>query len=154
MNKTTQQIIQINGASGEGGGQILRSSLALSMITGKPFSITNIRANRSKPGLMRQHLTAVNAATAISSAHTLGAELKSTTVSFTPTEVRSGNYNFAVGSAGSAMLILQTILLPLCLADGPSEVVLEGGTHNSFAPPFEFIERAFFAYPSKNGLPD
>ena len=151
MTTHSESPIQIDGSHGEGGGQILRSSLTLSMLTGRPFTITNIRAGRKKPGLMRQHLAAVQAAAQISNAVTSGAELRSTGLTFAPGPVTGGSYHFAVGTAGSTMLILQTILLPLCLAKETSEVILEGGTHNPFAPPFDFLERAFIPVLKKMG---
>ena len=135
--------IEIDGSLGEGGGQILRSSLALSLVTGRPFRAIRIRAGRSKPGLLRQHLTALEAATAIGAADVQGGQLGSQELSFAPTTIRSGDYGFAVGSAGSATLVLQTVLPALMLADGPSSLVVEGGTHNPFAPPFDFLERSF-----------
>lgn len=128
---------------GEGGGQVLRSTLSLSVATGKPIRIGNIRAGRAKPGLMRQHLTSARAAAAICGARIDGDAIGSQTLVFKPGTLRAGSYEFAVGSAGSCLLVLQTILPPLLLADGPSELVLEGGTHNPAAPPFELIERAW-----------
>ena len=136
-------MIDIDGSSGEGGGQILRTSLGLSLVTGRPFSIRRIRAGRKKPGLLRQHLAAVRAAREVSRAEVDGDELGSLNLIFTPGEVRPGEYRFAVGSAGSATLVLQTVLPGLMIADGPSQLVLEGGTHNPFAPPFDFIQKAF-----------
>jgi RNA 3'-terminal phosphate cyclase (ATP) len=136
-------MIRIDGSQGEGGGQILRSALALSMGTGQPFSINGIRAGRSRPGLLRQHLTAVRAATAISDAAVDGDELRSGQLVFSPETVRGGDYRFAVGTAGSCLLVLQTILLPLLRADEPSEIVLEGGTHNPHAPPYHYLEKVF-----------
>jgi len=136
-------MIEIDGALGEGGGQILRSALTLSMATGKPFAIDRIRAGRKKPGLMRQHLAAVRAAAEICGAKTQGDEVGSTALTFEPDAVRAGAYAFNIGSAGSTSLVLQTVLLPLALADAPSRVTIQGGTNNLAAPPFEFIERAF-----------
>jgi RNA 3'-terminal phosphate cyclase (ATP) len=136
-------MIIINGSEGEGGGQILRSSLTLSLITGKPFRIENIRAGRKTPGLLRQHLTAVNAAVQISDGAVEGAALGAGTLTFVPREVRGGDYRFAIGGAGSTMLVLQTLLLPLALNQDASTIVIEGGTHNPSAPPFDFVERAF-----------
>jgi RNA 3'-terminal phosphate cyclase (ATP) len=136
-------MVTIDGAEGEGGGQVLRTSLALSLITGKPLRIENIRAKRDKPGLLRQHLTAVNAAAAIGDAVVDGAALGSTSLTFTPRGLRAGEYSFAIGSAGSTMLVLQTILLPLSVAGETSTVTIEGGTHNPTSPPFDFIDRAF-----------
>src|SRR5436190_13045086 len=119
-------LIPIDGSFGEGGGQILRTSLALSAITGRPFRIFNIRANRPKPGLRRQHMTAVLAAAKISDAAVSGAEVDSREVTFVPRGVRGGEYHFDVGSAGSTMLVLQTILPALMIADAPSAVMFEG----------------------------
>lgn len=135
--------IRIDGSIGEGGGQIPRTALGLSLVTGKPFEIKNIRAGRRKPGLLRQHLTALKAAKQISSADVRGAQIGSTEFSFSPRRVQAGDYHFAVGTAGSTTLVLQTILPALMLADGPSTVVIEGGTHNPYAPPFPFLERSF-----------
>jgi RNA 3'-terminal phosphate cyclase (ATP) len=135
--------IEIDGSQGEGGGQILRSALALSLITGRAFRIRNIRARREKPGLMRQHLTAVRAAAQLGSAQLHGAEIGSCTLTFEPSTVRAGEYHFAVGTAGSATLVLQTILPPLLKMKAPSRLVLEGGTHNIHAPPYDFLSRAF-----------
>ncbi|MEA2339114.1 MAG: 3-terminal phosphate cyclase [Thermoanaerobaculia bacterium] len=145
-------LIVIDGASGEGGGQVLRTALALSLVTGKPFRIENIRAKRAKPGLLRQHLTAVNAAVEIGSASAEGAELGSGTLTFVPHAVRSGDYHFAIGTAGSTTLVLQTILLPLALAGEPSTVAIEGGTHNPNAPPFEFLDTAFLPLLRRMGV--
>jgi RNA 3'-terminal phosphate cyclase (ATP) len=136
-------MITIDGSEGEGGGQILRTALSLSVATGKPFAIRNIRARRSKPGLMRQHLTAVKAAAEISGADVRGAEVGSASLAFTPGQVKAGDYTFRIGSAGSTTLVLQTVLPPLAVAGARSRVVIEGGTHNMNAPPFEFLDRAF-----------
>jgi len=136
-------MITVDGSAGEGGGQILRSSLALSLVTGQPFRITDIRARRKKPGLLRQHLTAVNAATEVGDAISDGAEMGSTELIFRPEKIRAGNYHFSIGTAGSATLVLQAVLPALLLAPGPSTLVLEGGTHNPLAPPFDFLAHAF-----------
>jgi RNA 3'-terminal phosphate cyclase (ATP) len=136
-------MIEIDGSKGEGGGQILRTSLSLSVATGKPFAIRNIRAGRAKPGLMRQHLTAVKAAAEISGAQVEGAEVGATALTFRPGPVKAGDYVFRIGSAGSTTLVLQTVLPPLALAGAPSRVAVEGGTHNSGAPPLEFLARCF-----------
>jgi RNA 3'-terminal phosphate cyclase (ATP) len=144
-------MITIDGSQGEGGGQIIRTSLALSLVTGQPFRINNIRARRRKPGLLRQHLTGVEAATQIGLAETDGAVLGSTSVTFRPKKIVPGNYAFSVGTAGSATLVLQTVLPALMLANGPSTLVLEGGTHNSMAPPFDFIEKTFLPILNRMG---
>jgi len=128
-------LITIDGSVGEGGGQVLRSSLTLSLATGKPFRITGIRAGRSKPGLGRQHLTAVRAAKEVGNAKVMGDEIGSTDLTFVPQGVKAGDYHFAVGTAGSATLVMQTVLPALLTAEGPSNLVLEGGTHNRAAPP-------------------
>jgi RNA 3'-terminal phosphate cyclase (ATP) len=136
-------VLTIDGSQGEGGGQILRSSLALSLVTGRPFRITRIRAGREKPGLMRQHLVAVQAAAKVGGAKVTGAALGSTELVFEPGDVRSGEYHFAIGTAGSASLVLQTVLPPLLTADNPSRLTIEGGTYNMHAPPFDFLARTF-----------
>src|SRR5262245_8623472 len=113
-------MIVIDGSMGEGGGQILRTSLGLSLVTGKPVRIVNVRAKRERPGLMRQHLTAVEAAVKIGDARVVGAEIGSTELEFEPRAVRTGRHAFAVGTAGSATLVLQTVLPALLTASGPS----------------------------------
>jgi len=142
MKKTK---IEIDGSFGEGGGQILRSSLALSICTGRPFEMTKIRAGRKKPGLLRQHLTAVKAAAKISDAEVSGAEIGSQDLVFVPGPVRACSEKFSVGTAGSASLVLQTVLPPLLFAKGPSTMQLEGGTHNQWAPPVQFLEKSYFS---------
>lgn len=144
-------MITIDGSQGEGGGQILRSALALSLVTGKPFRIENIRARRKKPGLMRQHLTAVNAAAEVGAALVSGNTIGSREFAFAPTALRPGEYHFAVGTAGSCTLVLQTVLPALIIADGPSEILLEGGTHNLAAPPFDFLAGAFLPLLNRMG---
>ncbi len=136
-------MVRIDGSKGEGGGQVLRTSLALSLVTGTPFQMVNIRAGRQKPGLLRQHLTAVKAAAEVGAAEVVGAELGSRELTFKPRALSAGNYSFAVGTAGSATLVLQTVLPALMQASGPSTLVLEGGTHNPLAPPFDFLEKAY-----------
>lgn len=135
-------MIIIDGSFGEGGGQIFRSALTLSLCTGKAVRIENIRAGRNKPGLLRQHLTCLQAAKAISNGEVRGGELGSNCVEFNPSKVRAGRYDFAIGSAGSTSLVFQTIFLPLALA-GDSELYLEGGTHNDHAPSFDFLAKCF-----------
>lgn len=143
--------ILINGAQGEGGGQIVRSSLALALVTGKSVTIENIRAGREKPGLMRQHLTAVQAAAEVCGGAVKGAEIGSQSLRFESRPARAGSYQFSVGTAGSATLVLQTVLPALLIADGPSELVLEGGTHNQWAPPFDFLQKAFLPLINRMG---
>ena len=136
-------MIELDGSHGEGGGQILRSALTLSMITGTPFRIERIRAKRKKPGLLRQHRTAIEAAAAISHAHVEGDALGSQTLTFSPRTIRGGDYRFAIGSAGSCTLVLQTVLPALWYADAPATLRVSGGTHNPAAPPADFLIRAW-----------
>jgi len=144
-------MIQIDGSQGEGGGQILRSALALSMFTGQPFRIDHIRAKRSKPGLLRQHLTAVEAATKIGQAEVAGASIGSSRLDFRPGKLAPGAYRFSVGTAGSTTLVLQTVLPVLLTATEPTDLILEGGTHNTFAPPYDFLSRAFLPLINRMG---
>jgi RNA 3'-terminal phosphate cyclase (ATP) len=136
-------MLKIDGSFGEGGGQILRTSLALSIITGRPFRIENLRAGRDRPGLQRQHLTAVKAAAAISGATLRGADIGSRELEFTPGAAVAGQYTFDIGSAGSVTLVLQTVLPPLMMASADSQLVLQGGTHNPNSPPFDYLSRSF-----------
>jgi len=144
-------MLRIDGSFGEGGGQILRTSLALSLVTGTPFRIERIRAGRKKPGLMRQHLTAVEAAREIGHADVSGDREGSLELTFVPGKVVPGDYRFSVGTAGSTALVLQTVLPGLLTADGPSSLTLEGGTHNPFAPPFDFLVRTFLEVVNRMG---
>jgi RNA 3'-terminal phosphate cyclase (ATP) len=143
--------ILIDGSQGEGGGQILRTSLSLSMVTGRPFRIERIRAGRERPGLLRQHLACVEAAAAICGANVRGAVLGSMALEFQPGTVRPGDYAFAVGSAGSAGLVFQTVLPALLQASGASKVSVEGGTHNPLAPPAEFLVHSFLTVINRMG---
>lgn len=142
---------RIDGSQGEGGGQIVRSSIALAMVTGTPVRIEKVRAGRKKPGLMRQHLTALRAAAHISGADVEDDDIGSMAFSFSPATVTPGTHRFAVGTAGSATLVLQTILPALLTADGPSEITIEGGTHNPFAPPFDFLKKSFLPLVNQMG---
>lgn len=144
-------MITIDGADGEGGGQMVRNACALSLVTGEPFRIGNIRAKRPKPGLMRQHVTAVEAACAISGSHCSGLFVGASDLEFRPGRVVPGEYRFAIGTAGSTGLVLQTVLMPLAMADAPSRLVLEGGTHAMSAPPFDFLERCFLPVINRMG---
>lgn len=146
-----QQLVEIDGSQGEGGGQMLRTSLALSMRTGRAFRIFNIRANRDKPGLARQHLTAVLAAAEICAANVRGAEVGSRELIFEPGEVRAGEYRFSIGTAGSTTLVLQAVLPALMTQREPSLITLEGGTHNAHAPPIEYLERVYLPLLARMG---
>ncbi len=144
-------MLSIDGSFGEGGGQIIRTSLALSLITGKAFRVYNVRARRERPGLQRQHLTAVTAAAAIGGARVDGAHVGSKEFTFVPGAVQPGEYRFSIGTAGSTMLVLQAVLPPLLNADAPSLLLFEGGTHNVHAPPFEFIQKTFLPLVGRMG---
>lgn len=146
MSESLMQNPSILSISGEsGGGQLLRSSLSLALVTGRAFRMTNIRGKRPKPGLMRQHLTCVKAAAEVCGAEVEGAEMGSTELVFTPGKIAAGDYHFAIGSGGSTTLVLQTLLPALLHAEASSTLRIEGGTHNPMAPPFEFIEQCFLS---------
>jgi RNA 3'-terminal phosphate cyclase (ATP) len=152
-------MLHIDGSYGEGGGQILRTSLSLAAITGRPICINHIRARREKPGLAIQHLTAVRAAAALCQAQVRGDVVGSTTLEFIPSRPpAAGQYTFDVtettgaGSAGSVSLILQTILLPLALTTGDSCVTLRGGTHVPWSPPISYIEQIYLPVLQQMGL--
>jgi RNA 3'-terminal phosphate cyclase (ATP) len=145
-------VIKVDGSFGEGGGQIIRTSLGLSLVTGNPFRIEKIRANRRKPGLQRQHLVAVQAAVEIGQAEVEGNTLGSKELTFKPTTINSGDYRFSIGTAGSASLVLQTVLPALIKTSQPTKLFIEGGTHNPFAPPFEFLQKAFLPLLAKMGV--
>ncbi|MBY0550761.1 MAG: RNA 3'-terminal phosphate cyclase [Candidatus Obscuribacterales bacterium] len=136
-------MLHIDGSHGEGGGQIIRTSLALSLITGKPFRADNVRAGREKPGLQKQHLMSITAAAAIGGAETSGAKLGSKQFTFHPGKIEPGEYQFRIGTAGSTGLVMQTILPPLLTCSAASTITIEGGTHNPWAPPFDFLEHTF-----------
>jgi RNA 3'-terminal phosphate cyclase (ATP) len=136
-------MITIDGSYNEGGGQILRTALTLSLATRTPFRIEKIRAGRKRPGLLRQHLTAVEAARRIGAADVRGAEINSQELTFVPQDVIPGDYHFSIGTAGSTTLVLQTVLPVLMLASKPSTLTLEGGTHNPAAPAYDFVERVY-----------
>ena len=131
----------IDGSLGEGGGQVLRTALALSLVSGEPFRIARIRARRPKPGLRHQHLAAVRAAAEVGAAEVVGAALGSQELTFWPRRVAGGTYRWDVGTAGSVSLVLQAVLPALVLASQGSRVELSGGTHNPQAPPYEFLDR-------------
>ena len=146
-------MIDLDGSFGEGGGQILRTSLALSLVTGQPFHLRNIRAKRAKPGLRPQHLMSVQAAAHIGQAQVQGASLHSSDLVFEPGEVSPGKYHFAIGTAGATSLVLHTVYLPLAWrASAPSEVILTGGTHVNKSPCFHFLETTWRQYLELLGL--
>jgi RNA 3'-terminal phosphate cyclase (ATP) len=136
-------VVEIDGSFGEGGGQILRTSLSLSLITSTPFRMTNIRVKRTKPGLRRQHLTAVRAAARIGNAQVEGDAVNSSELVFRPGEVLGGEYEFDIGTAGSTTLVFQTVLPALLLCSDASTLTLKGGTHNHGGPPWDFLQDVF-----------
>jgi RNA 3'-terminal phosphate cyclase (ATP) len=133
-------VIEIDGSMGEGGGQVLRSALTLSLLTGKGFRISRVRASRPQPGLFPQHLAAVRAAAQVASASAYGDRLGSCDLRFTPGTARPGHYHFDIGTAGATGLVLQTLLLPLALADGASTLAISGGTHVPWSPCFHYLD--------------
>jgi RNA 3'-phosphate cyclase len=145
--------IEIDGSQGEGGGQIVRTSLTLSALTGRPVRLIHVRANREPPGLRPQHLAAVEAIRRISGGKVEGAGLESQTLHFAPGAVKAGTYLFDVGTAGSTSLVLQTVALPLAMADGDSTVEIVGGTHNPRAPSFEYLQHVWAAWLARIGIP-
>src|SRR5262245_11263894 len=145
-------MIDLDGSFGEGGGQILRTSLALALVTAKAFRLRNIRAGRVKPGLQPQHLMSVRAAAQIGQAQVRGASLGSAVLHFQPGEVVPGKYHFEIGTAGATGLVLHTLYLPLALAAAPSELTIGGGTHVKASPCFHFLETTWRTYMAMMGL--
>jgi RNA 3'-terminal phosphate cyclase (ATP) len=159
QNQRLRKALTLDGSFGEGGGQILRTSLSLSVITGRPFILANIRGNRSNPGLQPQHLSAVRAAASISNARVSGDDIGSRELSFAPgAGVVPGHYRFDIaeiaerGSAGSVNLLLQTLLVPLARATSPSVLTLRGGTHVQGGPSFDDIENAYLPVLRRMGV--
>lgn len=142
----------IDGAIGEGGGQVLRTSLALSIISGLGFTIKNIRAGRKKPGLRPQHLSAVKLAACICNANVSGAELGSTNLTFSPQSTVPGKYKLDIGTAGSTLLVMQTISLPLCILDQGSSITISGGTHVPYAPSYDFVDQHWLYFMKRIGF--
>jgi RNA 3'-terminal phosphate cyclase (ATP) len=137
--RLVEDLVEIDGSYGEGGGQILRTSLALALVSGRPLRITRIRAGRSKPGLAAQHLAAVEATRAVCNGRLEGAELGSQDILLEPGDVVPGQYRFEIATAGATSLVLHTLYLPLALAGGPSELVIRGGTHVAWSPSFHYL---------------
>ena len=139
-----QGLVEIDGSRGEGGGQILRTSLALSIVTGRPIAMRNIRAGRAKPGLRRQHLACVHAAAQLCNATLRGAAVDSQTLEFSPNAATDvAELTFDIGTAGSTTLVVQTILVPVIVGGRALRATVIGGTHNPMAPPFDFLDRVF-----------
>jgi RNA 3'-terminal phosphate cyclase (ATP) len=144
MEIEEKPLIEIDGSYGEGGGQILRTALALSAIYKRPLTVYRIRAKRKKPGLGHQHLMVVKALAEISGAKVDGSAIGSETLTFIPGEICPGNYKFEIGTAGSVTLLLQALLLPLCLSQKDSQLTLVGGTHVPWSPPFHYLSEVLF----------
>src|SRR4051812_25452296 len=148
------RLVTLDGSEGEGGGQILRTALTLSLLTGRPFRIVKIRANRDKPGLRPQHLTAVEAAAALGEAEVVGASVGSRDLTFRPGRYEPRDLTIDIGTAGATALVLQTLHLPLALrADRPVRITLAGGTFNEKAPSFPFLATTWRAHLSHLGAP-
>lgn len=149
---TANNYIQIDGSYGEGGGQILRTALALSAITARPVTIYNIRAKRKNPGLRPQHLKGGQLLAKITGARTTGFETGSRKITFAPTTIKPDKYSLDVASAGAISLVLQTVIPPLVFARGSSHLTLIGGTHVNWAPPFHYLTEVLFPTLKKMGI--
>jgi RNA 3'-terminal phosphate cyclase (ATP) len=146
-------LLELDGSFGEGGGQILRTSLTLSLLTGKAFRLYNIRAGRAKPGLQPQHLMSVQAAATIGKATLRGGARGSSDLTFEPGALTAGNYRFDIGTAGAIGLVLHTLYLPLALRGGaPSQLTLIGGTHVTTSPCFHYLDTTWRRYADLLGL--
>jgi RNA 3'-terminal phosphate cyclase (ATP) len=146
--------IALDGGQGEGGGQILRTALSLSAVTGRPFEIRSIREKRLKPGLRPQHVAAVRAVAQITDAVVEGDEVGSPRISFVPRRSASrGAWTFDIGTAGSAPLLFQTLCWPLALAGGPSQMTLKGGTHQDQSPSFHYLALVWAPAVARLGFP-
>ena len=152
-SRDASELLRIDGSEGEGGGQILRTSLALSLLTGRPIRFERIRARRSRPGLRAQHLSCVEAARRVGQAEVFGAELGSAELEFRPQTLQAVHLDLDLGTAGSTALVAQTILPALARAPGPSVVRLRGGTHNPLAPSFEFVRKVYLPWLTRLGAP-
>ena len=152
MQSYQEGLIQIDGSYGEGGGQILRTALALSAILRKPFTISHIRSKRKNPGLQTQHLEAVEALARITEAQTEGVKFGSQNITFIPQKILSGDYQFEVRTAGSVTLLLQAIFLPLCFSKGISSVTLIGGTHVQWSPSFHYLSEVLLPTVERTGV--
>lgn len=145
-------MLRIDGAKGEGGGQVLRTALSLALITGTGFELVNLRARRTPPGLRPQHLRAVEAAAAIGRATLAGNRLGSQALRFVPGRIVPGDYRFDIGTAGAAALVLQTVYLPLARATAPSTVQITGGTHVPLSPCFHYLDLVWRWHLARAGI--
>lgn len=147
-----ESMVEIDGSYGEGGGQILRTGLAYSAILNRPIKIGRIRAGRRNPGLQPQHLKSIEALAKITKARTDGVKIGSDTITFIPEEIVPGHYEFDIGTAGSVTLLLQALLLPLSLCQSSSHLVLKGGTHVEWSPPFDYLSEILFPTLASMGI--
>jgi len=145
-------MLKINGSHGEGGGQVLRTAVAMSMVTGKEFRIDNIRANRPNPGLSHQHLMALKAAAEIGDSEVTGIRKGSTEVTFSPSSVKGGDHDFDIGTAGSVTLMLQALIPPALVADEITTIEITGGTDVKWSPPYDYFENVFLKHIEKMGI--
>jgi len=139
MQIREENLIEIDGSYGEGGGQILRTALSFSAVLKKPIHVHHIRAKRKNPGLQPQHLMAVESLSRMTEARTKGVKMGSDSITFIPQKILSGEYQFNIGTAGSVTLLLQALLPPVCLSQGRSQLTLVGGTHVPWSPPFHYL---------------
>ena len=153
MELHEENLIEIDGSYGEGGGQILRTALALSAILKRPLRVHHIRAGRKNPGLQPQHLKAVEALSRMTGGWTGGAKIGSDTITFVPQNILPGDYRFEVGTAGSVTLLLQALLPPLCLSQESSRLTLVGGTHVPWSPSFHYLVEVLFPTLRFMGIP-
>ncbi len=145
-------LIEIDGSYGEGGGQILRTGLAYSAILNRPIKIDRIRAGRKNPGLQPQHLKSIEALAKITQARTDGVKIGSDTITFIPEKIVPGHYGFDIGTAGSVTLLLQAVLLPLSLSQSSSRLILTGGTHVEWSPPYHYLSEVLFPTIASMGI--
>lgn len=146
-------MIELDGSHGEGGGQILRSALALSILTGRPFKLVNVRANRKPPGLRPSHVMSVKAASDVCRARYKGGSVGSSSLYFEPGVVKAGKYQFSIGTAGATGLVLHTVYLPLALrGDADSELTITGGTHVATSPCYHYNATTWAAYLKRMGI--
>jgi RNA 3'-phosphate cyclase len=144
-------MIEIDGSYGEGGGQILRTSVSLSALTLKPVRITKIRAGRPKPGLKRQHMAGIDLISQIVGAEVDGLEIGSTEITFRPSELGSGDFRYDIGTAGSISLVLQAVLPPAILSSEPVRFFLKGGTDVKWSPPIDYLREVFVPVANRLG---
>jgi RNA 3'-phosphate cyclase len=147
-----RELIEIDGSYGEGGGQILRTSLAIATIMNRPVRIYNIRSKRKNPGLQAQHLKGIEALIQISEGYGEGVKLGSEEIFFYPGKIKSGEYYFDIGTAGSVTLLLQTLILPLCFTKEKTRLIIKGGTHVQWSPPFHYFTYILFPILNSMGI--